>query len=48
MCPAADNPASSEIHTVICYVKNVSAAEIHRELCMVHSQNTSMSEGTAR
>jgi hypothetical protein len=34
MSPVIDNPASCELHAVIhfFYSKNVSAAEIHREL----------------
>jgi hypothetical protein len=50
MCPAIDNPASCEIRVVIRFLhtKNVSAAEIHRELCAaVYGQNV-MSEGTVR
>jgi hypothetical protein len=45
-----DNPASSKIRAVIHFLqaKNVSAAEIHRELRMaVYGQNV-MSEGTVR
>jgi hypothetical protein len=44
-----DNPASCEIHAVICFLhaKNMSAVEIHLELYMVYSQNV-MSEGTVR
>jgi hypothetical protein len=47
MCPATDNPTSCEICTVINFLhaKNMNAAEIHRELCAVYSQNV-MSEGT--
>jgi transposase len=49
MCPAIDNPASCKIRAVIRFLhtKNMSAAEIHRELCAVSSQNV-MSEGTIR
>jgi hypothetical protein len=49
ICPAIDNPASCEICTVIRFLqaKNMSAAEIHRELCMVYGQYV-MSEGTVR
>jgi hypothetical protein len=38
---AIDNPASCEVRAVIRFLhyKNVSAPEIHRELCAVHSQN---------
>jgi hypothetical protein len=48
-CPAIDNHASCEIHTVFCFLhaKNVSAAEIHHELCTVYGQNV-MSEDTQR
>jgi hypothetical protein len=47
MCPAIANPASCEIRAVIHYLhaKNMSAAEIHRELCSTYGQNM-MSEGT--
>jgi hypothetical protein len=50
MCPAINNPAISEMRTVIrlLYAKNMSAAETHRELCAaVYGQNV-MSEGTVR
>jgi hypothetical protein len=49
LCPAMDNPASFEIRTVIHFLhaKNMTAAEIHRELCEVYGQNI-MSEGTVR
>jgi hypothetical protein len=49
MCPAIDNPASCEIDAVIRFLHtiNMSAAEIHRELCEVYGQNV-MSEGTVR
>jgi hypothetical protein len=49
MCPATDNPARCEIHTVIhfLHVKNISASEIQCDLCVVHSQNV-MSEGTCK
>jgi hypothetical protein len=41
MCPAIDDPASCEIRAVIRFfhVKNMSVAEIHRELCAVYGQN---------
>jgi hypothetical protein len=41
LCPAIDNPASCEIHSVIHFLhtKSMSAAEIHFELCAVYSQN---------
>jgi hypothetical protein len=50
MCPVTDNPASYEIHTVICFLhaKIVSAVEIHHELCAVVYGQTVMSEGTVR
>jgi hypothetical protein len=46
---AIDNPASCEIGAVIRFLhaKNISAEEIHRELCGVYGQNV-MSEGTVR
>jgi hypothetical protein len=48
--PAIDNPASCEIHAVICFLhsKNMTAAKICCELCAaVYSQNV-MIEGTVR
>jgi hypothetical protein len=44
-----DNSTSCEICSVICFLraKNISAVEIHRELCAVYGQNV-MSEGTVR
>jgi hypothetical protein len=50
MCPATDNPASCEIRAVIRFLhaKSISAAEIHRELCVaVYGQNV-MSEAAVR
>jgi hypothetical protein len=49
MCPAIDNPASCEIHAVIHFLhsKNMSAVEIHHELCAICGQNV-MSEGIVR
>jgi transposase len=50
MCPAIDNPTSCEIRAVIHFLhtKNMSAVEIHHELCaVVYGQNL-MSEGTVR
>jgi hypothetical protein len=49
MCPAIDNPASCEIRAVIrvLHAKNMSAAEIHNELCVFYGQNV-MSEGMVR
>jgi hypothetical protein len=49
MCPAIGSPATCEIRAVIhiLHTENMSAAEIHRELCMVYSQNL-MNEGTVR
>jgi hypothetical protein len=46
MCAAIDNPISCEIHTVMHFLhaKNMTAVEIHHELCAVHGQNI-MSEG---
>jgi hypothetical protein len=48
MCSAIDNLTSCEICAVIhfLHVKNMSVAEIHRELWVVKSQN--MSEGTVK
>jgi hypothetical protein len=41
MCLASDNPAICEIRAVIRFLlaRNMSAAEIHRQLCAVHCQN---------
>jgi hypothetical protein len=50
MCPVIDNPTSCEIRAVICFLhtKNMSAEEIHHELCAaVYGQNV-MSKGTVR
>jgi hypothetical protein len=49
MWSAIDNPACCEIHAVIRFLlaKNMSPAEIHRELCAIYSQ-TEMSEGTLK
>jgi hypothetical protein len=49
MCPAIDNAASCEIRAVIRFLhaKNMSAVEVHRELCAVYGQNVT-SEGTVR
>jgi hypothetical protein len=49
MCPAVDHPATCEICAVICFlhVKNMSAAAVHHELCMVYGQNV-MNEGNVR
>jgi hypothetical protein len=49
MSPAINNLASCEIRAVVRFLhaKNMSAAEIHRELCVVCCQNV-MSEGTVR
>jgi hypothetical protein len=48
-CPVIDNPTSCKICTVICFLhaKNISAVEIHLELCTVYEQNV-MNEGTVR
>jgi hypothetical protein len=42
-----DKPSSCEIHAVITFLhtKNMSAAKLHHELCLVYIQNV-MSEGT--
>jgi hypothetical protein len=44
-----NNPASLELCCVICFLhaKNMSAVEIHHELCAVYGQNV-MTEGTVR
>jgi hypothetical protein len=50
MSPATDNPTSREICIVIrfLHVINMSATEIHRELCVtIYGQNV-MSEGSVR
>jgi hypothetical protein len=49
ICPAIDNPASCEILAVIRFLlgENATAAEIHRELSAVYSQNI-IRKGTAR
>jgi hypothetical protein len=50
MFPATDNPTSSEIHAVICFLhtENMSATEIHYELrAVVYGQNV-MSKATVR
>jgi hypothetical protein len=50
MCTVIANPTSNKVHALIHFLhaKNMTAAEIHRELCMaVYSQNV-MSEGTVR
>jgi hypothetical protein len=47
MCPATDNPASCKIRAVIHFLhaKNMSAAEIHLELCAAAYDQHIMSEG---
>jgi hypothetical protein len=49
MCPAINNPTSCHIRAVIRFLcaKNMSDAEIHRELCAVYGQNIK-NEGTVR
>jgi hypothetical protein len=50
MCPAIGIPISCKIHAVIRFLqaRNMSAVEIHHELCtVVYSQNV-MSEVTVR
>jgi hypothetical protein len=49
MRPAIDNPSSCKINAVLWFIhaKNMSAAEVHRELCAVYSQNV-MSKGNVR
>jgi hypothetical protein len=50
MYPANDNPANCEIHAVTLFLhnKNMSVAEIHRELCAADYTQNIMSEGTIR
>jgi hypothetical protein len=50
MCPATDNLTSCEIRNVICFLhdKNMSAVEIHRDLCAAVYGQKVMSEGTVR
>jgi hypothetical protein len=50
MCPAIDNPASCEIHSLIRFLhaKNMSTTQIHSELCAVVDGQNAMSEGTVR
>jgi hypothetical protein len=40
VCPAIDNPTISESRAVICFLhdKNMSAGEIHHELCTVYAK----------
>jgi hypothetical protein len=49
MCPVIDNPTSCEIRSVICFLhsRNMSAVEVHLELCSVYDQNV-VNEGTIR
>lgn len=49
MCPTINNSTSYEIHALIRFLhaRNMSAAEIHRELCLAYGWNV-MSEETAR
>jgi hypothetical protein len=49
MCPVTDNPANSKLCAVIHFLhpKNMSAAEMHRELCVVYSQIV-MNGGTVK
>jgi hypothetical protein len=49
MSPMIDNPASCEIRTVTHFLRaiNMSAAEIHCELCAAYGQNV-LSEETVR
>jgi hypothetical protein len=48
MYPAIDNPDSCEINTVIRFLhaKNITAAKIHRELCVAVYDRNVTSEGT--
>jgi hypothetical protein len=49
MCAAINYPTSCEVRTVIRFLhaKQMSAADIHRELCVVYGPNI-MSEGSVR
>jgi hypothetical protein len=49
MCPVTDNPTGCEIRAVIRFLhsKNMSAVEVHLELCAVYGQKV-MNEGTVR
>jgi hypothetical protein len=49
ICSAIDNPTSCKICAVIRFLnaKNMSAAEVRQELCVVYGQNV-MSERTLR
>jgi transposase len=49
MCPEIDSPASCEIRAVIRFLqaKDMSATEIHHELCTIYEQNV-ISEETVR
>jgi transposase len=49
MCAAINNPTSCEVRAVIRFLhaKQMSAADIHRELCMVYGPNI-LSEGAVR
>jgi hypothetical protein len=50
MCPVIYNPASCEIHAVIHFLhtKNMSAVEIHHELCTEVYSLKVISEGNVR
>jgi hypothetical protein len=50
MYPAIDDPEGCEIPYIIRFphVENMSAAEIHRELCETVYDQTVLSEGTVR
>jgi hypothetical protein len=50
MCPVTVDSESCEIRTVIHFfhAKNMSTAEIHRELCAAVYSHNEMSEGTVR
>jgi hypothetical protein len=49
MCPVIHTPASCKIYGVIRFIhaKNMSADEIHPQICMVYGQNI-MNVGTVR
>jgi hypothetical protein len=49
LCPVINNPASCKIRSVVCFLpaKNMTAVEIHLELCMIYGRNV-MSEGNVK
>jgi hypothetical protein len=50
MCPTIDNTISCKIRAVICFfhARDMSAVNIHIELCVVVYSQYVMSEGTVR